>query len=49
MSYHVWLCEVNVDELVLGGFQVGLEGEQRALIGDVLVLSVKIVNQFHPG
>lgn len=36
--------EVDVDEAVTRGVQVGLEREQRALVGHVLVLSVEVVN-----
>lgn len=40
--------KVDVDEAVTGGFQIGLEREHRALVGDVLVLGVKVVDELHP-
>lgn len=36
--------KVDVDEAVTRGVQVGLECEQRALVGHVLVLGVKVVD-----
>lgn len=36
--------KVNVDEAVTRGVQVGLEREQRALIGHILVLGVKVID-----
>ncbi len=39
-----WRGKVDVDQAVTRGVQVGLECEQRALVGDVLVLGVKVVD-----
>lgn len=36
--------KVDVDEAVARGVEVGLEREQRVLIGHVLVLSVKVID-----
>ena len=41
--------EVDVDEAVSRGVQVGLEGEHRLLVGHVLVLGVKVVDELDPG
>lgn len=40
--------EVDVDEPVARRVQVGLEGEHRVLVGHVLVLGVKVVDELHP-
>lgn len=40
--------EVDVDEPVARRVQVGLEGEDRVLVGHVLVLRVKVVDELHP-
>jgi hypothetical protein len=39
--------EVDGDELALGGLEVGLEPEEGALVGDVLVLRLPVVDQLH--
>ena len=41
--------EVDVDEAVARRVQVGLEGEHRLLVGHVLVLGVKVVDELYPG
>ena len=40
--------KVDVDEAITWGVQVRLEREQRVLVGHVLVLGVKVVDQLHP-
>lgn len=40
----IWRGKVDVDEAVTWGVKVGLECEQCALIGYILVFGVKIVN-----
>lgn len=40
--------KVDVDETVTWGIQVGFESEQRALIGHILILGIKVVNELHP-
>lgn len=44
----VWCLQVNVDQAVARGVQVGAEGEHTALVGDVRVLRLKVVHQLHP-
>lgn len=44
----VWFLQVNVDQAVTRGVQVGAEGEHTALVGDVRVLRLKVVHQLHP-
>lgn len=39
-----WRGEVDVDQAVTRSVQVGFECEQRALVGHVLVLGVKVVD-----
>ena len=36
MTYRLGLSDVNIDELVVGRLEVGLEGKHWAFIGDVL-------------
>lgn len=40
--------EVDVDEAITWSVQVGLERELRVLVGDIFVLSIKIVDELHP-
>lgn len=40
--------EVDVDEAITWSLQVGLEREQRVLVGDIFVFGVKIVDELHP-
>lgn len=40
--------DVDVNELIARSIQVGVEGEQRSLIGDVGVLGLKVVYKFDP-
>lgn len=40
--------KVDIDEAITWGIQVGLECEQRVLVGDIFILSVKIVDELHP-
>lgn len=40
--------KVDVDEAITWGVQVGLEREQRVLVGDIFVLGVKVVDELHP-
>lgn len=40
--------KVDIDEAITWSVQVGLEGEQCVLVGDILVFGVKIVNELHP-
>lgn len=44
----VWVLDVDVDEAVPRGVQVGAEREHAALVGHVRVLSFKVVHQFDP-
>lgn len=44
----VGVREVDVDQPVIGGVAVGLEGEHRTLVGYVIVLPFKVVYQFYP-
>ncbi|GAA6078436.1 uncharacterized, partial [Tachysurus ichikawai] len=39
---------VDVDDAVTRSFQIGLEGEHSALIGDVGVLRLERIHQLHP-
>jgi hypothetical protein len=41
------VCEIDCDELVLGGVEVGLKPEERTLVGDVLILCFPVVDQLH--
>lgn len=40
--------KVDIDEAISWSVQVGLESEQRVLVGDIFVLGVKIVDELHP-
>lgn len=40
--------DIDVDETVSRSIQVGVEREHVFLIGDVRILSLKVVNQFDP-
>lgn len=40
--------DVDVDEPIARSIQVGVEREQRSLIGDVGVLGLKVVYKFDP-
>lgn len=44
----IWFLDVNVDKLVTWGIEVGAKCEYSALVGDVRVLGVKVVNEFDP-
>lgn len=45
----IWRGEVDVDESVTRGVQVGLKSKQSSLVGHVFILRVKVVNQLYPG
>lgn len=40
--------KVDVDKAITWSVQVGLEGKQCVLVGDILVFGVKIVDELHP-
>lgn len=40
--------DVDVDETIARSIQVGVEREQRSLVGDVGVLGLKVVYKFDP-
>lgn len=44
----LWLLDVDVYEAVPRGVQVGAEGENTSFVGDVRVLSLKVVHKFDP-
>lgn len=44
----LWFLDVDVDETVSRSIQVGAEREHVALIRDVRILSLKVVNKFDP-
>lgn len=44
----LWSLDVDVDEPIARSIQVGVEREQRSLIGDVGVLGLKVVYKFDP-
>lgn len=43
------LLDVDVDETIARSIQVGVEREQRSLVGDVGVLGLEVVYKFDPG
>lgn len=44
----LWSLDVDVDEPIARSIQVGVEREQRSLIGDVGILGLKVVYKFDP-
>lgn len=45
----VGVLNVDVDQTVARGVQVGAEREHAPFVGDVRVLSFKVLHQFEPG